>query len=79
MQTKIRTKYATRGDFSKANLLAMSQACYVAGGEPSVILVGPVQARKDTHSRTRSLPLIRKQTFFHFFQLFSHIALCGVK
>ncbi|WP_243358363.1 SU10 major capsid protein [Fundidesulfovibrio terrae] len=38
--------YASGNDFSEADLLAMSQACYEAGGEPSVILVGPVQARK---------------------------------
>ena len=38
--------YAAGNDFSEAKLLEMSQACYEAGGEPSMILVGPVQARK---------------------------------
>ena len=38
--------YAVGNDFSEAKLLEMSQACYEAGGEPSMILVGPVQARK---------------------------------
>ncbi|MFP5220932.1 MAG: DUF5309 family protein [Acidobacteriota bacterium] len=38
--------YAVGNDFSEAKLLEMFQACYEAGGEPSMILVGPVQARK---------------------------------
>ncbi|WP_243368431.1 SU10 major capsid protein [Fundidesulfovibrio soli] len=38
--------YNATNDFSEAKLMEMSQACYEAGGEPSVILVGPVQARK---------------------------------
>jgi len=38
--------YDAANDFSEAKLLEMSQACYEAGGEPSIIPVGPVQARK---------------------------------
>ena len=38
--------YAAGNANSFAKLLEMSQACYEAGGEPSMILVGPVQARK---------------------------------
>ena len=37
--------YNAGNDFSGLKLMEMSQACYEAGGEPSIILVGPVQAR----------------------------------
>ena len=39
--------FAATNANSSAKLLEMSQACYEAGGEPSIILVGPVQARPD--------------------------------
>ena len=38
--------YAATNDFSEAKLMEMAQSCYESGGEPSVVLVGPVQARK---------------------------------
>ncbi|WP_173087050.1 SU10 major capsid protein, partial [Fundidesulfovibrio magnetotacticus] len=38
--------YASGNDFNEAKFLEMSQACYEAGGEPGILLVGPVQARK---------------------------------
>lgn len=38
--------FSADNDFDENKLMEMSQACYEAGGEPSVILVGPVQARK---------------------------------
>ncbi len=38
--------YLAANDFSEAKLMEMSQACYEQGGDPSVLLLGPVQARK---------------------------------
>lgn len=37
--------YNAGNDFSEQKLMEMSQACYEAGGEPSIILAGPAQAR----------------------------------
>lgn len=38
--------YATTNDFDEAKLMSMAQACYEAGGEPSILLVAPPVARK---------------------------------
>lgn len=38
--------FSATNDFGENKLMEMAQSCYEAGGEPSIILVGPVQARK---------------------------------
>ena len=38
--------YAATNDFDEAKFMAMGQACFKAGGDPSVLLVPPDQARK---------------------------------
>lgn len=40
------SSYDAANDFSEAKLMEMAQACYVAGGKPSMLLVAPAQGRK---------------------------------
>ena len=40
------SSYAATNDFDEAKFMAMGQACFKAGGDPSVLLVPPDQARK---------------------------------
>lgn len=40
------SSYASTNDFDEAKLMAMAQACYDAGGKPSILLVPSHQARK---------------------------------